>query len=253
MRVVRVRHEGRTFYASLGEGVVISLNRDRGGEPIPLPEVSLQPLVLPSKIVCVSLNHRDGAMETGLPAPRMPSFVLRPGSSLLANGRSIRLPAGARSYPAASLGMVIGQSCRNIRPDEAGRHIFGYTCVNDIRVHDDVRDPGHGAERFFDGTCPIGPWLETSLPAMESPTLRSLINGEIDQQGDLNDMLFSPGEILSCLSRFMTLNPGDLVLAGSPSGGSAARAGDKLQVEISGLGSLFNSVEDEEDAPLPLQ
>lgn len=254
MRIIRVRHKGQSFYASLGDGVVISLSRQQGSEePIPLSEIKLMPLVLPSKLICVDLNYRDAAIERNLPLPERPMFVLRPNGSLLANGLSVPLPPQVRSvYPEAELAFVIGQPCRRIRPEDAPRYIFGYTCANDITVRDYPDDPVAG--KCFDATCPIGPWLETQPPDRDELTIRCLVNGELRQNGAMADMIFSPAELLSHVSQFMTMNPGDVILTGTPSGVAPAQAGDNVQVEIPGVGVLFNSLAEEADAsPLPVQ
>jgi 2-keto-4-pentenoate hydratase/2-oxohepta-3-ene-1,7-dioic acid hydratase in catechol pathway len=256
MRVIRVRHKGQSFYASLGEGVVISLNSRQGSdEPIPLSEVTLMPLVLPSKIISIDLNYRDAAIERELPLPDHPSFVLRPNGSLLANGQPVQLPPMVRTVsPEAELALVIGQPCRRIRPEDAPRYIFGYTCANDITVRDYPEDLCQTARKSFDATCPIGPWLETQPPDREDPIIRCLVNGDLRQGGTMADMIFSPAELVSYLSQFMTLNPGDVILTGTPSGVTSAQAGDNVQVEIPGVGVLFNHLEEETDAaPLPVQ
>jgi 2-keto-4-pentenoate hydratase/2-oxohepta-3-ene-1,7-dioic acid hydratase in catechol pathway len=255
MRVIRVRHKGQSFYASLGEGMVINLNRRQGAdEPIPLSEVTLMPLVLPSKVICIDLNYRDAAIERELPLPDRPSFVLRPIGSLLTNGQPVLLPAGVHAaHPEAELAIVVGQPCRHIRTEDALRHIFGYTCANDITVRDPA-DLCPTVGKAFDATCPVGPWLETQLPDREELLIRCLVNGEERQNGTLTDMIFSPAELLSHLSRIMTLNPGDLILTGTPSGAPQAHAGDSVQVEIPGVGVLFNNLTEETEAPpLPVQ
>ena len=256
MRVIRVRHKGQSFYASLGDGMVISLNRQQDmDEPIPLSEITLMPLLLPSKVICIDLNYRDAAIERDLPVPERPSFVLRPNSSLLTNGQSVPLPAQVHTvYPEAELAIVIGQPCRRIRPEDAPRHIFGYTCANDITVRDYPDDPCRTAGKAFDATCPIGPWLETHLSDREEMVIRCLVNGEVRQSGTMADMIFPPAELLSYLSQFMTLNPGDVILTGTPSGAAEAQAGDSVQVEIPGVGVLFNTLTEEVETPrLPVQ
>ena len=256
MRIIRVKHRGQSFYASLGDGMVISLNRQHDrDEPIPLSEVTLMPLVLPSKVICVHVNYRDYAIEHELPVPERPEFELRPNGSLLPNGQAVMLPPHARSiHPEAELALVVGQSCRRIRPEDAVRYIFGYTCANDMTVHEYPDDPLGMAGKFFDATCPIGPWLETQPPDRDDLLIRCVVNGEVRQNGAMTDMIFSPAEILSYVSQFMTLNPGDIILTGTPSGVRPVHAGDSVQVEIPGVGVLFNSITEEADAsPLPVQ
>ena len=128
MRIIRVRHNGRAFYASLGEGDTLTcLQRNLGyTEPLSMTEVSLMPLVAPSKIICVGLNFRDHAAEIDLPLSAEPSFFLKPPSSLIGNGQTIRLPrhVGRIDYE-AELAVVMGQHCRHVTPEQAAGAVFG--------------------------------------------------------------------------------------------------------------------------------
>ena len=254
MRIIRVRHQGQTFYASLGDGVVINMGREAGVDPIPLGEVGLMPLVVPSKIIGIGFNFKEQAESFGIDAPEHPLFFLRPGTSLIGNGRPVLLPPNVRRvYAEAELALVIGQTCHRVNRENAGRHIFGYTCANDLTVADTVNDPFLSTGKSYNGTCPVGPWLETQPPDLGELPIRCLVNGEIRQEGMASEMLFTPEEIISYLSHIMTLNPGDIVLTGSPPGLAEVRPGDSVQVEIPGVGVLFNAVEGESGSELPVQ
>ncbi len=254
MRIIRVRHQGQTFYASLGDGVVISMGRDAEPTPIPLNEVGLMPLVVPSKIICIGFNFKEQAEAFGIDVPERPLFFLRPGTSLTGNGRPIVLPPGARNvYAEGELALVIGQSCSRVSPENASRHVFGYTCANDLTVDDTPKDPFLSTGKSYNGTCPVGPWLETQAPAPQDLIIRCLVNGEVRQESPASEMLFSPEEIISYLSHIMTLNPGDVILTGAPSGLADVHAGDNVHVEIPGVGVLFNAIENEDEEGTPLQ
>ena len=251
MRIIRVRHNGRVFYASLGEDHMLTcLQRNLGyAEPLPMSEVSLMPLVAPSKISCVGLNFRDHAAEIDMPLSAEPSFFLKPPSSLLGNGQTILLPrnVGRIDYE-AELAVIIGQHCRHVSPEQAAGYVFGYTCANDVTA----RDLQQGERMFgrckgYDTFCPLGPWIETGMPPEDS-AVRAVVNGEVRQQGILRDMIANPLELISYLSGIMSLTPGDVILTGTPKGVGPIAPGDTVQIEVENVGVLFNSVDREDES-----
>lgn len=246
MRVIRVEYGGMSYYGILEDGLVFRLHREPGHmEPIPLSEAKVLPLVAPSKIVCVGLNYKEHAEELGYPLPEMPSFFLKPPSSIIDNGESIVLPSGmGRIEHEAELAMVVGKVCRNITPEEAAQSLFGFTCANDVTAREvQKRDPLIGHCKAYDTFCPVGPWIETELEDIDDLSIRCLVNGEVRQSANTGDMIFRPFDLLSFLSRVMTLMPGDLILTGTPPGISPIRADDLVQVSIEGIGTLSNPVE----------
>lgn len=259
MRVIRVRHRGSVFFAALQEDGVVCLNRQLGYEaPIPLEELSLLPVVAPSKIVCVGLNYRAHAAEIDMPVPEEPVFFLKAPTTVIGTGQPVLLPSGVgRIDYEGELALVVGRQCRNISPEQAREHIFGFTCANDVTARDiQKRDGLFGRCKGYDTFCPVGPWIETALEDPGTLAIRTLVNGEVRQQGDTSDMLFHPFELLSSISRVMTLLPGDLVLTGTPEGVGPIHAGDEVRVEIDEVGILFNPVLPAEDGPegeVPLQ
>lgn len=134
MRIIRVEHGGTSYYGILEDGLVFRLHQQPGHmEPIPLSEAKVLPLVTPSKVVCVGLNYKAHAEELGYPLPNMPSFFLKPPSSIIGNGEPIVLPSGmGRIEHEAELAMVVGKVCRNLTPEEAEESLFGFTCANDV-------------------------------------------------------------------------------------------------------------------------
>ena len=246
MRIIRVRHNGRAFYASLGEGDTLTcLQRNLGyTEPLSMTEVSLMPLVAPSKIICVGLNFRDHAAEIDMPLSAEPSFFLKPPSSLIGNGQTIRLPrnVGRIDYE-AELAVVMGQRCRHVTPEQAAGYVFGYTCANDVTARDLQRgERMFGRCKGYETFCPLGPWIETTMPPEDS-AVRTLVNGEVRQRGVLRDMIAAPLELVSYLSGIMSLNPGDVILTGTPRGVGPMTAGDTVRIEVENVGALSNTVE----------
>ncbi|MHC1702144.1 MAG: fumarylacetoacetate hydrolase family protein [Humidesulfovibrio sp.] len=246
MRIIRVRHKGQAFYASIvSPESVRPLNRDNGqSEEIPLAELELLSLVRPSKIVCVGLNYLDHARELGLAVPEEPVLFLKPPSAVIGAGDAIILPAssGQVDYE-AELALVMGRTARFISEDDAARHIFGYTCANDVTARDLQKKDGQWTRaKGFDTFCPVGPWVETDPGDLGSLTLRTVVNGEVRQEGSTAEMIFPPHLLVSYISNIMTLLPGDVILTGTPAGIGPLAAGDEVSVEIDRVGFLLNPV-----------
>ena len=245
MRIIRVEHGGTSYYGILEDGLVFRLHQQPGHmEPIPLSEAKVLPLVTPSKVVCVGLNYKAHAEELGYPLPNMPSFFLKPPSSIIGNGEPIVLPSGmGRIEHEAELAMVVGKVCRNLTPEEAEESLFGFTCANDVTAREVQKvDPLIGHCKSYDTFCPIGPWIETELEDINDLSIRCLVNGEVRQSANTGDMIFRPLDLLCFLSRVMTLMPGDVILTGTPPGISPIQADDVVQVSIEGIGTLSNPV-----------
>ena len=249
MRIIRVRHKGQAFYATIvSPESVRPMNRENGqDEEIPLAELELLSLIRPTKIVCVGLNYLDHARELGLAAPPEPILFLKPPSSLIGAGESIVLPSSSEQVDyEAELALVIGRTARFVSESDAANHIFGYTCANDVTARDLQRKDGQWTRsKSFDTFCPVGPWIETDPGDLESLTLRTMVNGEVRQEGNTASMIFPPQLLVSYISHIMTLLPGDLVLTGTPAGIGPIRAGDEVSVEIERVGFLLNPVIDD--------
>lgn len=215
-------------------------------EPQPLKELQLLPPVAPSKILCIGRNYRDHAAELGNEVPKEPLLFLKPPSSLLASGGVIRMPALSKRVDyEGELGVVIGRRCRNLGPDEDVRqYIRGYTIVNDVTARDLQKSDGQWTRgKGFDTFCPVGPIVSDEIdPAAGAPvTLTTRLNGEIKQQGTTSDLIFPIAHLLRYITAAMTLEPGDLIPTGTPAGVGAVSPGDRIQVEIDGLGVLENT------------
>lgn len=217
-------------------------------EATPLSKLRLLAAVAPSKIVCVGRNYRDHAAELGNEVPREPLLFLKPPSSLLGSGGTVRLPAASKRVDyEGELGIVIGRRCRNIGPKEDVRqYIRGYVCVNDVTARDLQKSDGQWTRgKGFDTFCPVGPIVSDEIdPAGGAPvTVTTHVNGELKQTGSTADFIFGIPELLRYITAFCTLEPGDLIPTGTPAGVSSVAPGDRIQVAIKGLGVLENRVQ----------
>lgn len=215
-------------------------------KPRPLKELELLPPVNPSKILCIGRNYRDHATELGNEVPKEPLLFLKPPSSLLAPNGIVRMPALSKRVDyEGELGIVIGRRCRNLGPDEDVRpYIRGYTIVNDVTARDLQKSDGQWTRgKGFDTFCPVGPVVSDEIDPVEgnAVTLTTRLNGEIKQQGNTSDLIFPIAHLLRYITAAMTLEPGDLIPTGTPAGVGPVNAGDRIQVEIDGLGALENT------------
>ena len=204
----------------------------------------LLPPCAPSKIVCVGRNYADHAKEFNNPAPTEPLIFLKPPSSLIASGDVIVLPkASERVDFEGELGVVIGKRARHVKRADAPAYILGYTCVNDVSARDFQRKDNQWTRgKGFDTFCPVGPCIvprdEVDLNKLR---VRAFLNGEKKQDAPITDMLFDLNVIIEYVSAFMTLEPGDLIATGTPSGVGPLQPGSNIRIEIEGVGVLENT------------
>jgi 2-keto-4-pentenoate hydratase/2-oxohepta-3-ene-1,7-dioic acid hydratase in catechol pathway len=219
-------------------------------EPKQLSEMKLLPPVTPTKIICVGRNYRDHAKELGNEVPAEPLLFFKPPSSLLAPGGVIRLPkASERVDFEGELAVVIAKRARKLRRDEDLRpYIHGYTLANDVTARDLQKKDGQWTRaKGFDTFCPVGPVVDTALDLEAGLTIETHVNGELRQHGSTADFIFSLPALLEYITAAITLEPGDLLLTGTPAGVGPLVAGDVVEVSIPGLGRLSNSVQPELD------
>lgn len=210
---------------------------------LPLESVHLKVPVQPGKIVCVGRNYAAHAKEHEVEVPDVPMLFLKPPSALLAHGGTILLPPQSqRVEHEAELAIVIGKRGRWIPPEEALDYVVGYTIANDVSARDLQRRDGQWARaKGFDTFCPVGPWVETDFNPADA-LITCHVNGEARQMASTRDMVFSVGKLIAFASSVMTLEPGDLLLTGTPAGVGPLQPGDTVEVSIEGLGTLRNSV-----------
>lgn len=209
----------------------------------PLDEVVLLPPVLPSKVICVGRNYVAHAREHDAEVPEIPLLFLKPPSSVIGPGEAIRLPPQSQQVEhEAELAIVIGRRGRWISPEEALSYILGYTAANDVSARDlQFRDGQWTRGKSFDTFCPIGPWIETDLDPADV-LVTCLVNGETRQMASTRDMVFGVRQLVAFASTVMTLEPGDLILTGTPAGVGPLQDGDIVEVTIEGIGTLKNPV-----------
>ncbi len=200
----------------------------------------------PTKIVCVGRNYVAHAAEHAAEVPKEPLLFLKPPSSVIGPHDAIVVPVlSERVEHEAELALVIGQRCRGVRPEDAWDVVAGITCANDVTARDLQRRDGQWTRgKGFDTFCPLGPWLVAGVEegAVTGREIVCRVNGEPRQQGNTSEMVFSPSVIVAWAAAVMTLEPGDVLLTGTPAGVGPLVAGDQVEVEISGVGCLSNPV-----------
>lgn len=197
----------------------------------------------PSKVVCVGRNYRAHAKELGNEVPSEPLLFLKPPSAVIADGESIVLPReSTRVEHEGELAVVIAKRARRVRAEDVASIIEGYTIANDVTARDLQRkDVQFTRGKGFDTFCPIGPALVRERPSADA-TISVTVNGARRQHGHLRDMVFSIDVLVAYISDVMTLEPGDVILTGTPEGVGPLVDGDVVEVAIDGIGVLRNSV-----------
>ncbi len=195
------------------------------------------------KIILVGLNYRDHARELKMPIPKNPIIFLKPPTTLIGNLDKIIYPKQSKRIDyEAELALVIKKTCRNIKPQEAKKYILGYTCLNDVTARDLQKIDGQWTRaKSFDSFCPIGPWIETDLDPSKLQ-IRCWLNNKLKQDSSTAQLIFPVEKLVSFISSIMTLYPGDVISTGTPSGVGPMQPGDRVEVEIEGIGKLTNQV-----------
>jgi 2-keto-4-pentenoate hydratase/2-oxohepta-3-ene-1,7-dioic acid hydratase in catechol pathway len=240
----------------MGDDLVSYLETGRAadGDPVRVDQLRPRPPVLrPGKVICVGLNYRDHAQETGQAIPDEPVLFAKFANSVVGSGDTIDVPALVEQPDyEAELGVVIGRTAHRVDASDALDHVAGYTCVNDVSARDlQFRSSQWLLGKAIDGFLPVGPWIVTADEVGDPQTLgiRCLVNGEIMQDSSTKQMVFGVAELIAFISRTMTLDPGDLIATGTPPGVGMARTpprwlrdGDVVTVEIERIGALTNTV-----------
>jgi 2-keto-4-pentenoate hydratase/2-oxohepta-3-ene-1,7-dioic acid hydratase in catechol pathway len=222
--------------------------RTRRIDAIALEEAVLLPPVRPSKIVCIGRNYREHAAELGHDVPQEPLIFLKATSALLAPGGVVRRPKiSERVDYEGELGVVIGRTCHQPPADaDIRRYILGYTCVNDVTARDlQTKDGQWSRAKGFDTFCPVGPVVTDEIDPWAGVGVETRVNGEVRQNGNTRDLIFTLDVVIRHIAEAMTLFPGDLIPSGTPSGVGPIVAGDTVEVTVEGVGTLKNSVGDE--------
>jgi 2-keto-4-pentenoate hydratase/2-oxohepta-3-ene-1,7-dioic acid hydratase in catechol pathway len=209
-----------------------------------IDEVKFLPPVTPSKIVCVGRNYAEHAAELGNEVPKEPLLFLKAPSAVIGNQDEIVIPSQSNQVEhEGELAIVIGRACKNLSDDDDPlEYVFGYTCLNDVTARDLQRtDVQFTRAKSFDTFCPVGPCVETELDTSDLRVVTA-VNGIVKQDGRTSQMVFPVDSLVRYISRQMTLEPGDIIATGTPSGVSRMTKGDVCEVEIEGIGTLRNKV-----------
>ncbi len=248
MNIARCALDGSEFYGEVRGADILAIEGDVFGEfevtrrRVPRSSVRLLPPVKPGKIVAIGLNYRDHAREVNASVPDEPMMFLKAPSSMIGHDETIILPSERRTDYEGELALIIGNTAKDVGEDEADRHILGYTCLNDVsdRVLQKKDDQWTRA-KSMDTFCPVGPFIATGIDARDL-ALRTTVNGVIRQSSRTSQMAFGPACLVSYVSRYMTLLPGDIISTGTPGGIGPLQDGDVVEIWIEGIGSLRNPV-----------
>ena len=208
-----------------------------------LDDVNILPPVQPSKVVCVGLNYRDHAQELNMDLPEEPILFIKPPTTVIGPDNPIIYPPQCHQLDyEAELAVVIGRETRFTSKNDARDHIAGYTILNDVTARDLQRKDGQWTRaKSFDTFCPIGPWIETDMdPSHQDISLK--LNGEVKQNSNTENMIFSVEELVEFISHIMTLNQGDIIATGTPPGVGSMNVEDIVEVKIEGIGTLSNKI-----------
>ncbi|MDR1721955.1 MAG: fumarylacetoacetate hydrolase family protein [Methanobrevibacter sp.] len=206
-----------------------------------IEDIEFLPPTCPSKIVCIGLNYKDHAKELGLELPSQPQIFLKSPSSIIPHNGNILYPRiSNRVDYEAELAVVVSKSCKNVSLKDASSYIGGYTILNDVTARDiQVLDEQWTRAKSFDTFAPIGPFIETDMNPLNQD-IQLTLNDDIKQNSNTRNMIFSPNELIEFISSVMTLNPGDVISTGTPSGVGAMNKGDTVKITIESIGSLKN-------------
>jgi 2-keto-4-pentenoate hydratase/2-oxohepta-3-ene-1,7-dioic acid hydratase in catechol pathway len=252
-KYVRFFSDGNTGWGVLDGDGVSPLDGNpyegasRSHPPIPLSKLTLLPPCLPSKILGVGTNYRAHAQEMGKPIPDEPLLFMKPPSSLLGHNAPIVRPQGSwRVDFEGELAVVIGRRARRVKAAEALDYVFGFTVCNDVTVRDLQKKDGQFTRaKGFDSFCPLGPCVAVGLDP-SNLRVRTWQNGALKQDSTTSDLIFSVTTVIEIASRVMTLEPGDVITTGTPSGVGPIQPGDRIDIEVQGIGILSNPVISEE-------
>ena len=247
MRIARYSHDGEVKFGIVeGDDLADIVGHPFGpitfsGERRPIASVRLLPPVLPSKVVAIGKNYAEHASEMGGDVPEQPLVFLKPSTSVVGSGDTIAYPpSSSRVDYEGELAVVIGRLCRDVPESRAMEVVFGYTCANDVTARDQQKTDGQWSRaKGYDSFCPLGPWIETEV-SPDDLRIATTLNGEVKQDGRTSQMIFDSAYLVSYISEVFTLLPGDVILTGTPAGVGPVQAGQRVEIEVEGIGVLSN-------------
>jgi 2-keto-4-pentenoate hydratase/2-oxohepta-3-ene-1,7-dioic acid hydratase in catechol pathway len=256
MKLVRVAVGGTQRYGRLLEDKIVLLDGfptdlravERATEMVPVADCTLLAPVRPTKIVAIGRNYAAHIKEMGFaPASSAaPSVFIKPLQTLLDPEGTVVLPPPSvegRPEHEGELAVVIGRRARGVAKAAADDYILGFTCADDVSARElQKSDPQITRAKGFDTFCPLGPWLETDVSATDQRDVTCTVNGELRQQGNTRDLIFDIPTLIEWLTSWTTLEAGDVILTGSPSGTGPLRDGDRVTIAVEGVGELVHYV-----------
>jgi 2-keto-4-pentenoate hydratase/2-oxohepta-3-ene-1,7-dioic acid hydratase in catechol pathway len=262
MRIARFSIDGNVAFGAVEgdptgpgglDGLVLDIIKgipfadfELSGTKVPLDKVRLLPPVLPNKVVAIGRNYPAHAAELGNEVPAAPWAFFKPSTSVIGPGDPIVYPTfSSEVHHEAELAVVISRLCREVPRERVKDVILGFTCANDVTARDTQRTEKQWARaKGFDSSCPLGPWIETSLDlaAASDLAITATVNGELRQAGRSSEMINSIEDLIVNITEAMTLLPGDVLLTGTPPGVGPLHPGDEVAVSIEGIGTLTNKV-----------
>ena len=253
MKYARFTAGGRMLNGHLHDGKLI----DAAGVAHDPDQVQFRLPVDPPKVIALALNFNDHAGELGLTQPKEPALFWKPNTTLLPHRGTVIYPRGAEfMHYEVELGVILGRDARRVKAKDAMDYVGGYTIGNDLVVRDYVtntfRPPMRG--KGWDTFGPLGPYSVTADEVKDphDHKLTAYVNGELRQEGSTRDMIFGIPELIEHISRFMTLQKDDVILTGTPKGISHVRPGDVMRLEVEGLGTLINDIQEEDEDAEPI-
>jgi 2-keto-4-pentenoate hydratase/2-oxohepta-3-ene-1,7-dioic acid hydratase in catechol pathway len=252
-RIYRVQQDGETFYAIERDGQLFRSTGDlfssrSAGAPVRggLGGVKILAPVVPSKIVCVGLNYKDHAIESGKALPAEPLIFMKPSTAVIGPGDAIRLPPGVgRVEHEAELGIVIGTRAHRVPRAKAWDYVLGLICVNDVTARDlQNKESQYTRCKGFDTFAPIGPCIAADASG-EPRGVEGWVNGARRQSSSTAHLIFPIDQLIEFITFVMTLEPGDIISTGTPQGVGPITHGDTVTIKVDGVGELVNPVENE--------